>query len=53
MNQKEAEKPYYQNVVSIKILNELNNESGKFGWCTVCRRGADNYCKDTRVNNKI
>ncbi|CAK70017.1 unnamed protein product (macronuclear) [Paramecium tetraurelia] len=37
------------NQIQINIINELNIKNGKFGWCTVCRRQASQYCKDTKV----
>lgn len=33
----------------MQIENENKEISGKFGWCFVCRRQANLYCKDTRV----
>ncbi len=33
----------------IQVENENGEISGKFGWCFVCRRQANLYCKDTRV----
>lgn len=32
----------------VDIKNEHDIESGKFGWCIVCRNAANLYCKDTR-----
>lgn len=41
--------PYVKNdSPEVKILNELGLESGRFGWCLVCRNTADLYCKETK-----
>lgn len=45
----EAEDPKYKNYIEVKINNEIGVESGKFGWCIICRQGAPFFCKDTRV----
>ncbi|CAD8150221.1 unnamed protein product [Paramecium octaurelia] len=37
------------NQIQVNIVNELKIKNGKFGWCTVCRRQASQYCKDTKV----
>lgn len=34
--------------IPVKIENEVNITSGKFGWCIVCRNEASLYCKDSR-----
>ena len=31
------------------LLNERGLPNGKTGWCFVCRRAANQYCKDTRI----
>lgn len=39
----------YKKIVSVNIENENSVISGKFGWCFVCRKTANVYCKETRV----
>lgn len=39
----------YKNIIEIKIPNEANVLSAKFGWCIICRNPAPFFCKDTRV----
>ena len=41
--------PLYRKLSNIKLLNEYNYESGRFGWCYICRKKADYYCKDIKV----
>ena len=36
-------------LIHVQIQNENDEVSGKFGWCFVCRRQANLYCKDTRI----
>ena len=31
-------------------MNENNILNGNYGWCIVCRNGANLYCKDTRYS---
>lgn len=38
----------YRNEISVSILNEKQEKNGRFGWCIMCRKGADFYCKDSR-----
>ncbi len=45
----ESDDPKYKNVVLVKINNERDITSGKFGWCVMCRNAAPFFCKDTRV----
>ncbi|KRX10951.1 Sec7 domain [Pseudocohnilembus persalinus] len=45
----DSKKPEYQQIKTVQIKNEQGIESGKFGWCFICRNTAKNYCKDTRV----
>ena len=33
--------------IDIKLFNEKGIKCGKFGWCMVCRKEANLYCKDT------
>jgi brefeldin A-inhibited guanine nucleotide-exchange protein len=41
--------PYSKNdSPDVRILNELGIESGRFGWCIVCRNTSDLYCKETK-----
>lgn len=39
----------YKKIMTVNIENEMNIASGKFGWCIVCRKSANVYCKDSRV----
>lgn len=39
----------YQVEVPVQVKNEQGHLNGRFGWCLVCRKPADYYCKDTRV----
>lgn len=39
----------YKKIMTVSIDNEQNVVSGKFGWCFVCRKSANVYCKDSRV----
>lgn len=39
----------YKKIMTVSIENEQNILSGKFGWCIVCRKSANVYCKDSRV----
>jgi hypothetical protein len=32
----------------VDLQNELGIDSGRFGWCIVCRNTANLYCKDTK-----
>ena len=41
--------PLYRELTNIKILNECKYESGYFGWCYICRKKANYYCKDRKV----
>lgn len=41
--------PYYRTFRKVKLENEQGRKAGLFGWCFVCRRPADLYCKDTRI----
>ena len=41
--------PLYRKLSNIKILNEYNYENGRFGWCYICRKKADYYCKERKV----
>ena len=36
-------------IVKVSIKNENNYPAGVFGWCFVCRKTADKYCKLMRV----
>ncbi|OMJ89408.1 hypothetical protein SteCoe_8405 [Stentor coeruleus] len=38
----------YKTVYIVKTTNEEGFEAGKFGWCSICRKTADFYCKDLR-----
>ena len=40
--------PKFRHLSNPRIKNECGHESGFFGWCYICRRKADYYCKDTR-----
>ena len=44
-------KQIYKKVNSIKVslLNERDIENGTFGWCFVCRKKAELYCRDSRI----
>jgi hypothetical protein len=33
----------------IILANERENLNGKTGWCWICRKGSDFYCKDFRL----
>ena len=48
---KDFEKEIYKKVdgIKISILNERGNKNSTFGWCFVCRKPADKYCKDTTI----
>jgi hypothetical protein len=37
-----------RDIIPVKIENEAEILSGKFGWCFVCRNEASLYCKDSR-----
>lgn len=39
----------YNRVISVNSLNEQNIRAGRFGWCFLCRKSANLYCKETRV----
>jgi len=39
----------YKKIMTVDIENEQNMSSGKFGWCFICRKSANVYCKDSRV----
>lgn len=41
--------PYYQNIYNVRIENENGSQNGLFGWCVICRKEANFYCKDFRV----
>ena len=41
--------PLYRRLSNIKIINEYNYESGYFGWCYICRKKANFYCKNRRI----
>ena len=38
----------YKKVILVTVNNEDGISSGKFGWCVICRKTADFYCKDSR-----
>jgi brefeldin A-inhibited guanine nucleotide-exchange protein len=38
-----------KSLLELPIVNENGILSGKFGWCFICRKSANLYCKDTRV----
>lgn len=38
----------YQNIPLVCLSNDEGFVSGKFGWCSVCRKTADFYCLDSR-----
>ena len=48
-NNNDFSNPLYRRLSNIKILNECNFESGYFGWCYICRKKANLYCKERRV----
>lgn len=39
----------YQIDYQVDLLNEKQEPCGRFGWCVLCRKTADLYCKDTRL----
>lgn len=39
----------YKHKIPVKVTNEAGNPPGEFGWCVVCRKPADRYCRDLRV----
>lgn len=41
--------PKYFHIKNPHIRNENEEESGSFGWCCICRKGAEFYCKSTRA----
>jgi brefeldin A-inhibited guanine nucleotide-exchange protein len=45
----ESDDAKYKNYISVRIPNEKDIQSGKFGWCIICRNTAPFFCKDTRV----
>ena len=45
----ETDDPKYKKIMAVNIENEGGVPSGKFGWCFVCRKTANVYCKDSRV----
>lgn len=44
----DADDPAYRDLESPDLVNEDGVWAGLFGWCVVCRRSADLYCKDVR-----
>ena len=48
-NENDFTLPLYRKLSNLKIYNEYNNESGYFGWCYICRKKANYYCKDRKV----
>ena len=38
----------YTKQFKLNLLNENGDSCGQFGWCFICRRRADFYCRDTR-----
>lgn len=40
--------PLYQSVPQVFVNNDEGFVSGKFGWCSVCRKPADYYCLESR-----
>lgn len=40
--------PLYSRFFSLVAVNERREAAGKFGWCFMCRKKADFYCKDHR-----
>ncbi|CAG9330937.1 unnamed protein product [Blepharisma stoltei] len=40
--------PSYKAIVQVEEINEDGIPAGKFGWCVVCRKAANFYCKDMR-----
>ena len=40
--------PLYARAFNLTVLNERREAAGKFGWCYMCRKKADFYCKDNR-----
>lgn len=45
----ETDDQKYKKIMTVNIENEQNVVSGKFGWCFICRKSANVYCKDSRV----
>lgn len=39
----------YKHKIPTKVKNESGATPGEFGWCVVCRKSADRYCRDLRV----
>lgn len=39
----------YKHKIPTKVRNEKGNPAGEFGWCIVCRKPAERYCRDLRV----
>ena len=40
--------PLYTRLFKLNLKNEKREICGKFGWCYMCRKTADFYCKDNR-----
>lgn len=41
--------PQYRQTILVDITNEVGEVAGRFGWCVVCRKTANLYCKDSRL----
>jgi hypothetical protein len=39
----------YSKVVKLDLTGERGQAAGTFGWCFLCRKPADFYCKDSRL----
>ncbi|KAL4432129.1 hypothetical protein ABPG74_014383 [Tetrahymena malaccensis] len=39
----------YTQTIQVSVENENNQVSGKYGWCFICRKTANFYCRETRV----
>jgi len=39
----------YHSDYRVDLQNEQQEPCGRFGWCVLCRKTADLYCKDTRL----
>lgn len=44
-----ANSPLYSRVISVEIPNEMGERSGLYGWCFICRKAAEYYCKDNKL----
>lgn len=36
-------------VIKVQLKNEIGELNGTFGWCLVCRKSADYFCKQTKL----